>query len=77
MPSLRLCLSPWTLDGGVEWRGASVEITPRSIMILEVDHMGLVWVFCNVGEVEVYGLTKRPKIDLALMLENKVGVLAA
>ncbi len=46
-------------------------------MILEVDHMGLVWVFCNVGEVEVYGLTKRPKIDLALMLENKVGVLAA
>ncbi len=46
-------------------------------MTLEVDHTGLVRVFCNVGEVEVYGLTKRPKIDLALMLENKVGVLAA
>jgi hypothetical protein len=46
-------------------------------MILEVDHMGLVRVFCNVGEVEVYGLTKGSKVDLALKLENKVGVFAA
>ena len=46
-------------------------------MILEVDHMGLVQVFCSVGEVEVYGLIKRSKVDLALMLETKVGIHAA
>jgi len=50
---------------------------PRSIMVMEVDHIGLVQVFCSVGEVEVYGLIKRSKVDLALMLETKVGIHAA
>ena len=41
---------------------------------LEVDHMGLVQVFfCSVGGVEVYDLIKRSKVDLALMLETKLG----
>jgi hypothetical protein len=41
----------------------------------------ITWVICNVGEVEVYGLAKRSKFDLALpvMFETKlkVGMLAA
>jgi len=43
---------------------------------LEVDHMGLVQVFfCSVGEVEVYDLIKRSKVDLGLMLEIKLGYM--
>lgn len=38
--------------GGVELREASVEVMLKRIRILEVDRMGLVRVFCNVGEVE-------------------------
>ena len=46
-------------------------------MILEVDHMGLVQVFGSIGEAEEYGLIKRSKVDLALMLETKVGIHVA
>jgi hypothetical protein len=43
---------------------------PKCIRIL-----GLIkWVFCNVGEVEVCGLAKRSKFDLALILETKLKV---
>ncbi len=42
-------------------------------MILEVDHMGPAQVFCSIGEAEVYGLIKRSKVDLVLILETKLG----
>src|SRR5258708_3130473 len=42
---------------------------------LEVDHMGLVQVFCLVREAEVYSLIKRWKVDLALTLETKLGYM--
>lgn len=44
----------------------------KRIWILEVDCMGLVCVFCNVGEVETQGLAKTPKFNLALVLETKL-----
>jgi DNA repair photolyase len=35
----------------------------------------VVQVFCSVGEAEVYGLIKRSKDDLVLMLETKSGYM--
>ena len=35
----------------------------------------MVQVFHSVGEAEVYGLLKRSKVDLVLMLETKSGYM--
>jgi len=47
----------------------------KRIGILKVDRMGLVRVFCNVGEMEAQSLAKTSKFDLALMLETKLECL--
>lgn len=43
---------------------------PKCISILGVDYMGILQ--CWKGGVEMYGLAKRSKFDLALMLETKL-----
>jgi hypothetical protein len=49
-----------SLQGGVEYREASVEAMPSVSR-----SWGLItWVFCHVGEVEVYGLARRDKLTL-------------
>jgi hypothetical protein len=65
-------LPEFELHGGVELREASVEIMLKRIGVLKIDRVGLMRVFCNVGEVEAQSLAKSSKFDLALMLETKL-----
>jgi len=45
-------LPEFELHGGIELCEAGVEVMLERIGILKVDRMGLVRVFCNVGEME-------------------------
>ena len=59
------------LDGGVELCKAGIEVVLENLWVGEVDGMGLMRIFCDVGEVETEGLAETTKLDLALVLETE------
>jgi hypothetical protein len=65
-------LPEFELHGGVELRKASVKVVLKCIRILEVNGVGLVGIFCNIGEVKTQCLAKSSKLNLTLMLETKL-----
>lgn len=63
------------LDGGVELRKARIEVVLEDLWVGEVDGMGLVCIFCDIGEVETECLTETTELDLALVLETEAECL--
>ena len=59
------------LDGGVELCKAGIEVVLENLWVGEVDGMGLMRIFCDVGEVETEGLAETTELDLALVLETE------